>query len=65
MKARKAHVVPLSTAATALRPAEPAADQRVFAVAGVARSNMAIAMLLRRMGRQDLTTHGFRSQRRV
>ena len=65
MKARKEHVVPLSKAAiallTALRPEGIQPDQRVFAVAGVARSNMAMAMLLRRMERADLTTHGFRS----
>ncbi len=65
MKARREHVVPLSKAAlrllTALRPAEWLPDERVFAVAGVARSNMAMAMLLRRMDRGDLTTHGFRS----
>jgi integrase len=65
MKARKEHEVPLSDAAvailTALRPSDAAPNNRVFAVAGVARSNMAIAMLLRRMGRNDLTTHGFRS----
>lgn len=65
MKARKAHVVPLSCAAvallSALRPSAPQPEGRVFAVAGVPRSNMAMAMLLRRMGRSDLTTHGFRS----
>ena len=65
MKARKEHEVPLSKAAvallTALRPETPHPGERVFAVAGVARSNMAMAMLLRRMGRADLTTHGFRS----
>ena len=65
MKARREHVVPLSEAAVsllkALRPTKVAPDQRVFAIAGVARSNMAMAMLLRRMGRGDLTTHGFRS----
>jgi integrase len=65
MKARKKHVVPLSTAAAALlkalRPKEWTSEQRVFAVAGVTRSNMAMAMLLRRMGRGDITTHGFRS----
>ncbi|KTW17289.1 hypothetical protein [Sphingomonas sanguinis] len=33
----------------------------VFGVAGAARSNMAMAMLLRRMGHGDITTHGFRS----
>ncbi len=65
MKARREHVVPLSDAAvallTGLRPSAPLSNERVFAVAGIARSNMAMAMLLRRMGRGDLTTHGFRS----
>lgn len=65
MKARKAHAVPLSGAATALlvalRPPAHQPEDRVFAVAGIPRSNMAMAMLLRRMGRGDLTTHGFRS----
>ena len=65
MKAGAEHVVPLSEAAVellvALRPAEPKLKQPVFAVRGVARSNMAMAMLLRRMDRADLTTHGFRS----
>ena len=65
MKAGVEHVVPLAPAAMdilrALQPGNAQADQRVFSVAGVARSNMAIAMLLRRMGRSDITTHGFRS----
>jgi integrase len=65
MKARREHAVPLSEAAVALlrglRSAKPQPDQRVFSVAGVTRSNMAMAMLLRRMDRGDLTTHGFRS----
>lgn len=65
MKARKEHVVPLSRGAvallSALKPTDHEPGERVFAVAGVPRSNMAMAMLLRRMGRSDLTTHGFRS----
>jgi integrase len=65
MKARREHVVPLSDAAVALltnlRPPAALSQDRIFAVAGVARSNMAMAMLLRRMERGDLTTHGFRS----
>ena len=41
----------------------PAADALVFPGAGAGRplSNMAMLMLLRRMGRGDLTAHGFRS----
>lgn len=65
MKAGAEHVVPLSEAAVSLleklRPENPAAADPVFAVGGATRSNMAMAMLLRRMGRDDITTHGFRS----
>jgi integrase len=65
MKAGVEHVVPLSTTAlavlSALRPAECASSDLVFAVDGAARSNMAMAMLLRRMDRSGVTTHGFRS----
>lgn len=65
MKAKQEHVVPLSGPAIAVLEAlMPAADLptgRVFAVAGASRSNMAMAMLLRRMGRGDITVHGFRS----
>lgn len=65
MKAGIEHVVPLSSATIALlktvrTPTTKPADL-VFAVGGAARSNMAMAMLLRRMGRADITTHGFRS----
>lgn len=65
MKAGIEHEVPLSQAAIdlllRLRPENPAALSAVFAVGGATRSNMAMAMLLRRMGRDDITTHGFRS----
>lgn len=65
MKAKAEHRVPLSPAAIEilkeLRPAEPSATAKVFAINGAARSNMAMSMLLRRMGRGDLTVHGFRS----
>jgi integrase len=64
MKAGVEHVVPLSDAAVAiletLKPVEPNSAGKVFAVDGAARSNMAMAMLLRRMG-YAITTHGFRS----
>jgi integrase len=58
MKANREHRVPLSEAAVAiLRPLYDArTDERIFAI-----SNMAMLMLLRRMGRGDLTAHGFRS----
>lgn len=65
MKAGAEHVVPLSSAAvellTAMLPKEQKPTGKIFAVAGSARSNMAMSMLLRRMGRSDITVHGFRS----
>lgn len=68
MKAGREHRVPLSDAALAvltemapLRPEE--GDAFVFPGAAEGRplSSMAMLMLLRRMKRADLTTHGFRS----
>jgi integrase len=61
MKAGKEHRVPLSDAALSiLRPLYEArkggTGDKVFPL-----SNMALLMLLRRMGRGDLTAHGFRS----
>jgi integrase len=65
MKAGNKHVVPLSSRAIeilkAMRPEECVADDRVFAIAGEARSNMAMTMLLRRMKYGHITVHGFRS----
>lgn len=65
MKAGVEHVVPLSSSAIHLlqsvMPEHIRADDTIFAVAGVARSNMAMAMLLRRMNYGHVTTHGFRS----
>jgi integrase len=71
MKAGKEHRVPLSSRALAildemqaLRPeGDPASDHFVFpgGKAGKPLSNMAFLMLLRRVGRDDLTAHGFRS----
>jgi integrase len=65
MKAGAEHVVPLSDAAIAviasLQPTNPRAINLVFAIEGAARSNMAMAMLLRRMEYGHITTHGFRS----
>ncbi len=64
MKAGAEHVVPLSGPTVSLlhglKPEDPAAADLVFAVGGAARSNMAMAMLLRRMG-YSVTTHGMRS----
>jgi integrase len=70
MKANREHRIPLSDAALAvlaeaakLRPDKTSVDAPVFpgAKAGRSLSNMALLMLLRRMGRGDLTAHGFRS----
>lgn len=68
MKAARAHRVPLSDAALAvlrlLLPMQDAvAGDWVFhgTKRGKTLSNMAMLMLLRRMGRGDLTAHGFRS----
>ncbi len=64
MKAGKEHRVPLSNAAmTALQEMQACYGDFVFpgAKAGRPLSNMAFLMLLRRMGRDDLTAHGFRS----
>ena len=70
MKAKRDHRVPLSDAAVDLvrtlrdeLPEKPAPEAYVF-TAGVstkALSNMAMDMLLRRMGHEDVTVHGFRS----
>ncbi|MEO8722961.1 MAG: integrase arm-type DNA-binding domain-containing protein [Sphingobium sp.] len=66
MKAGAVHVVPLSVAALALlgnlKPeANPQRSGPIFAINGAIRSNMAMAMLLRRMSYSHVTTHGFRS----
>jgi integrase len=65
MKAGREHRVPLSNAALAIveKMAAIRAGEYVFpgGKAGRPMSNMALLMLLRRMGRGDLTAHGFRS----
>jgi integrase len=67
MKAGKEHRVPLSARVLAIleemQGHHSADDGFVFAGGkpGQPLSNMAFLMLLRRMGRGDLTTHGFRS----
>jgi hypothetical protein len=67
MKAGREHRVPLSARALAILEAMQAHrhvhDGFVFpgGKPGQPLSNMAFLMLLRRMGRGDLTTHGFRS----
>jgi integrase len=65
MKAAREHRVPLSDAALAIVKAMAAIRQSDFLFpgqsAGRPLSNMALLMLLRRMGYADLTVHGFRS----
>jgi integrase len=65
MKAAQEHVVPLSSGAIdvlrSVRPEDVNLHDPVFSVNGASRSNMAMAMLLRRMGYGHVTTHGFRS----
>jgi integrase len=63
MKSGRPHTVPLSDQATALLAALPRSGELVFegARAGRPISNMAMMMTLRRMGRGNLTVHGFRS----
>ena len=65
MKAGQEHTVPLCRSAIALleslMPEEPKTDALIFEVRGAARSNMAMSMLLRRMGYGHVTVHGFRS----
>jgi integrase len=65
MKAGKEHRVPLSDAALAILKELPKVRHGDFVFpggrAGRPISNMAMLMLLRRMGRDDLTIHGFRS----
>jgi integrase len=67
MKAQREHRIPLSARALAIlqemQPHRHADDGYVFPGGKSDRplSNMAFLMLLRRMGRGDLTAHGFRS----
>jgi len=65
MKAGREHRIPLSARAVALLESLPreAGNDSVFIgdKKGGHLSNMALLMTLRRMGRADLTTHGFRS----
>ena len=65
MKARVEHRIPLSKQALAVlrRAAARRVNDVVFSgqKPGRALSNMALLMMLRRMGRDDITAHGFRS----
>jgi len=65
MKAKRKHIVPLSDAALAVvkKMSETQLDELVFPGAREGRplSDMSLTASLRRMGRGDLTAHGFRS----
>lgn len=65
MKTGKIHRVPLSDHARAVIDVMPRFENNRFIFAGLRPgrplSQMSMAMLLRRMGRDDLTVHGFRS----
>jgi integrase len=67
MKAGKEHKVPLSARAIAILQQMPRDGDFVFSGRSPDRplSNMVFLMLLRRVGRGDLTAHGFRSSFRV
>lgn len=62
MKAQREHRIPLSPRALEILKAQPEGDY-IFAgrEKGKALSNMALLETVRRMGRADLTVHGFRS----
>ncbi len=63
MKAAREHRIALSERAVEILKSMPREDAFVFpgGRAGKPLSNMALLMQLRRMGRDDLTAHGFRS----
>jgi integrase len=63
MKAGRDHAVPLSDRVIEILADSPRTGAFVFegARAGKPLSNTSMLMLMRRMGRGDLTTHGFRS----
>jgi integrase len=64
MKGGREHRVPLSDAALTILDRMAAVRENDFVFPGDRRaglSNMALLMTLRRMGRDDLTAHGFRS----
>jgi integrase len=63
MKAKKEHRVPLTGRSLEILKALPREGDFVFPGSrkGVAISNMAMAEVLKRMGRIDITVHGFRS----
>jgi integrase len=63
MKGRREHRVPLSRAALAVLERARQAGEFVFPNTGRSQplSNMAMLKMMERMGRPELTTHGFRS----
>lgn len=63
MKAGKEHRVPLSVEAVDLLRATPRVGDFVFEgrTHGTVLSDMSLIAVLRRMGRSDITVHGFRS----
>ena len=63
MKARREHRVPLSDRAVAIVNDLPQEAEFIFPGErkGTSLSNMAMAQLLKRMARSDVTVHGFRS----
>jgi integrase len=64
MKAQREHRVPLSARAIEIIRNMMASKQNDYVFYGDRRetlSDMSLLMLLRRMGRDDITTHGFRS----
>ena len=65
MKGKREHRVPLSARALEILQSLPREGEAEFVFpgrrAGSALSNMVLFKMLRRMGRSDVTTHGFRS----
>ncbi len=64
MKAQKEHRIPLSDRALKILQALPTERGNDFVFIGPSKgnlSNMAMSAVLRRMGRDDITVHGFRS----
>ena len=69
MKAHREHSVPLSKQAVAILKSQARIEASLFVFPGLDPkkhlSNMALLMQLRRMGLQDVTTHGFRTSFRT
>ena len=65
MKGGRTHIIPLSAPALAIVKASPRYEGSPFVFPGLTGrqhlSNMGMAMLLRRMGKDSITVHGFRS----